>query len=395
MRFRTKLILVTIAVLAGWFVFSKTFESLKEKYFYKFAANRLHVYAEKNWGVGLYIGYAKGSIFKDLSLKNISVDNIKNLPGGFQIKADSLDLTYPVFGLLFGKFDGKFENLRIIYKDIVIPIDAYQREGLAVIAIRRNAINLGRFSDAFPPGVSLSGTLNAEGEVILKKLKPHLINISVDSKDFQLKYKSSRKMKGIFKIEASGKADTPRISGGIKVTQASVDGGLSFLSLFKTLKFPNNLLGRSSMDIDIKGENIAALNKYLNADLSATLKLKKESSGKPYILGAAVINGGTFRFRENQFRIIRGEISFTSSDKDPLFDVDEETNIGWYRISAKVEGSEKNMRFTLSSRPELPHSEIASLLLFGKETKDLATSEKDKLTQANFNDILINNLFSK
>jgi len=393
MRLGTKIVLVAVVVLAGWFLFAKTFDYLKEKYFYKFVANGFHTYAEKKWGADLYVGDVEGSILKDISLKNIAADRIKNLPAGFQIKADSLDLTYPPFGLLFGRFDGKFENLHLIYKDAVIPIDAYQHDGLAIIVIKKNSVNLSKLSDMLPQGSLLSGTVDTEGEIILKRLKLHLVNISFNSKDFQLDSKPYRKMKGAFEIGITGKAGSPQITGSIKIRGADIDGGFSFLSGLEDLKFADTFASRSMIDIDIAGKNITAANKYMKSDLNVSVKLKKVPEGSPRIFGAIVISRGVFRFYENQFRMAGGKITFGQMSNKPLFDINGEINVGPRKIFAKIKGSE-NIRVTLSSVPEMPYSEIASLLLFRKETKDLSGVEKDRLTRVNFNDSLVTSLFS-
>lgn len=393
MRLGTKIILVAISVLIAWLLFSKAFDAFKDKYLYRFIANRFHVYAEKRWGADLYIGHVQGSIFRDISLKNIAADGMKVLPAGFKVKADSLDIVYPPFGFLFGRYDAKFENLRLIYDDVVVPIDAYQREGLAVISIKKNSINLGKLSGILPNGSSLSGAISAEGEIMLKQLKPHLLNLSLNSKDFQLSSNPYRKIKGAFAIEVSGKAGRPQITGNVKVAEADIKGGFSFLSVLGDLKLCDVFTRGSSMDINLAGRNITASNRYMTADLSASLKLKKEPEGKPYFRGSLMIDGGTFKLYENQFRTTGGNISFGQMSNKPLFDITGETNVGYRRIYAKIEGGE-DMRVTLSSQPELPYSEIASLLIFGKDIKDLSAEEKDRLTRADFNDNLITSLFS-
>ncbi len=404
MRLGTKITFVIIAILAGWFIFSKTSEFLKEKYIYKFAANRCCVYAKKKWGADLYIGAVKGGILSDMSLRNISADRIKNLPAGLEIKADSLSLTYPPFGLLFGNFEGKFENLRIVYGDVIIPIDAYQREGMGVIAVKKNSIDLSKFSAAMPAGVFMEGVVNLEGELIFKKLKPHLLSISIDSKGIRVDCKRCRRVKIAFGIETSGKADSPHISGDVKVSGADIEGGFSFLSFFnpnspvkkvglKTPRIGGAWAGRSSMDIDIRGKGIEVRNRYLDADLEAALKLKKEKDSGPYVFGDMAIDSGAFRLYGNKCRITGGKVRWTAGGGSPSIDVSGETNVDKYKISVGMKGGEKP-RLTLFSQPELPYSEIASLLFTGKELKSLTAEEKNRLAQADFNAALISNLFA-
>ncbi len=276
MRFISKSILVIIAVLVLWLGFTKAFESLKEKYLYRFIANRFSVYADKKWNANLYVGYVKGDIFRSLSLNNIVINDIKILPKGFEIKADSLNLTYPPFGLLYGEVDSKFQNLRLICKDTEIPVEAYQHKDTAVIVIRRNTLKLDEFTDSLPEGISLLGTIASHGEIVLKNLRPHLVNISVDSKDFELDYKKLRKIKGTFNLEAVGKPANANITGNIEIKQAAFNDGLVFLYFFKDLSSRNKFLYHSVMDIDIIG---------------LSCKLKKDKDGKPYLLGNADIRG--------------------------------------------------------------------------------------------------------
>ncbi|MBU4376380.1 MAG: translocation/assembly module TamB [Candidatus Omnitrophica bacterium] len=393
MRFRTKLILIIVGILVMWMGFARGFESLKDRYLYKFIANRFRVYAERRWKADLYIGYVKGNILTNLSLKNIVIDNVNILPKEFQLKADSLDLTYPPLGLLYGELDSKFVGLYLACKDTEIPVDAYQHKDTAIVVIRRNALRLDQFRDSVPKDISLRGTITSEGEIVFKNLRPHMMNLFLSSKDFQIDYKNARKVRGVFNLEAAGRPANANIYGNVKIQRGEFIDGFLIFSLFKDLNFGNDFLDNATMDVDIEGRNINLSNQYLEARLNISCKLRKHNDEKPYLLGTAWITGGIFKVYSHQFRITYGRIGFISLDKEPVLDIIEVAHIGRHKITAEIKGG-KDRYFNLSSQPELPLHDIFSLLRFGKYNKDLTDSEKEELTETNFSDILISNLFS-
>jgi translocation and assembly module TamB len=83
------------------------------------------------------------------------------------------------------------------------------------------------------------------------------------------------------------------------------------------------------------------------------------------------------------FRLERGTIRFTgSNDIDPLLDLSAEHNTSGLTALVHVRGSASKPKITLTSRPSLPESEIASQVLFGTDSTNLTPGQSLQLASA-------------
>lgn len=142
MRLRARFIIIFIFSIIFCLSSVKGVEFIKERYIYKFIANKLQNYAQKNWNADLYIGEIKGSIFTNLTLKNLSLVDLKGYPKELQLKADSVKISYNPFSILAGKFNAEFVNPRITYKNIQLPLEISHRERIAAVIFRKKFLNL-------------------------------------------------------------------------------------------------------------------------------------------------------------------------------------------------------------------------------------------------------------
>jgi len=229
----------------------------------------------------------------------------------------------------------------------------------------------------------------------LKNFSFHFFNIDIKSRDCQIGYTTSLKARGNIDLDVSGKIDTPQISGDIDISHLYLLNGLSGLSLFKiqSANLQSRLPKKSAININMRGKRVIAKDRNLNLILNASLKFKKEGSEeKANVLGKIDILGGTYQDYSNTFDIKKGQVVFTKN-KSPQIGLEAETKIGHYKIYASITGTLDDSHLIFFSKPELAQSEIASLLVFGKNIDTLTDVEKRGLTSSDFNNILINNLF--
>jgi outer membrane protein assembly factor BamA len=90
--------------------------------------------------------------------------------------------------------------------------------------------------------------------------------------------------------------------------------------------------------------------------------------GRPAVSGRiTAIEGGTIRFRSVRYRVQSGTIDFNDPERvNPVFNLLAETRVAEYQVSLRVEGTQEDFRYELTSSPPLPQPDIVSLLLTGR-----------------------------
>src|SRR5260221_9356538 len=85
---------------------------------------------------------------------------------------------------------------------------------------------------------------------------------------------------------------------------------------------------------------------------------------------------GTLNFRNNPFEITRGLIYFPPRlGADPILNIEGQSVIRGYRVTARLEGPLTHPTTTVSSEPSLPQGDVVSLVLNGTlSTTDTSTS---------------------
>ncbi|MBI3400284.1 MAG: translocation/assembly module TamB domain-containing protein [Acidobacteria bacterium] len=108
-----------------------------------------------------------------------------------------------------------------------------------------------------------------------------------------------------------------------------------------------------------------------NADLTL-----RGTYDRPVILGRADLERGEATFEGRRYRLTRGSIDFTNPGKiEPFFDIEAETNVRvagigatgstsgqTYRVTVTASGTSDRMRWTATSDPALPASDVLALL---------------------------------
>jgi translocation and assembly module TamB len=131
-----------------------------------------------------------------------------------------------------------------------------------------------------------------------------------------------------------------------------------------------------TLDVDIKrrGEmkidnNLAVLE--LNPDLKVTGTVQA-----PVINGRISVTEGTVTFQNNTFTVSRGVIDFLNPHKtEASLDIMSQTKVRDWTISLTLEGPIDNLKIHLNSQPAEEQSDILSLLVLGKTTRELTQQQ--------------------
>jgi translocation and assembly module TamB len=103
----------------------------------------------------------------------------------------------------------------------------------------------------------------------------------------------------------------------------------------------------------------------------------------PNVAGILQPVRGHFSLMGKRFTLEQGTIRFTGSDDvDPLLDLTAEHKTANLTAMVRVTGSASQPDVSLSSRPPLPESEIASQVLFGTDSSNLSAAQSLQLASA-------------
>lgn len=393
--FRIKVIIFFAIVLSLYVFTVKVGENIREKYVYRFVLRKIQVHFEKNWNAALCVEKINGNVFTNIKLQNVSLTPSEEYAGNLQFRARAVNIKYKPLNILFGNnFNAEFIAPCIRYNGEVIQPEISHLGRITTIVIKERKFYLADFKDILPKDMSLDGTIYGGGEILLEDFKPSLINLDVKSSDIQLKWQIFIKARGAMDLTISGKADSPQINGNIKLKQFSLPQGLGDLSFLKDQNsgVESGFLKKSSINVDISGNDIVIQNRDLKISLSASFALKKEMDSTPFLLGTTKLIKGEFHVHDKRFKITSGQIVFSKKHESPLIEVAAETKIRHYKIFAKIEGTINKSYLTLTSKPEATYAEIASLLVFGKKFNNLTNPEKEKLSAEDSRNILIDNV---
>ncbi|MFO7750553.1 MAG: translocation/assembly module TamB domain-containing protein [Desulfobacteraceae bacterium] len=100
------------------------------------------------------------------------------------------------------------------------------------------------------------------------------------------------------------------------------------------------------------------------------------TAADPAVSGRSMIDPGTIYYQDSEFTLTRGIVDFTNPyEIEPELSIEAEYGIRHWTLLLGLEGTPDALDLSLSSTPELPQSDIVSLLLRGKTTNELISSE--------------------
>jgi autotransporter translocation and assembly factor TamB len=116
-------------------------------------------------------------------------------------------------------------------------------------------------------------------------------------------------------------------------------------------------------------------------ELGGDLRITK-ALAQPFILSGTVSTvRGFASFYGKKFNLQKGEVIFTGSPElNPVLNVTVTHTVSDYVVAAHVEGTARAPQITFSSTPELPQTDILSLLVLGKTTDRLTSAEQGALS---------------
>ena len=137
-------------------------------------------------------------------------------------------------------------------------------------------------------------------------------------------------------------------------------------------------LKETALNIQIQGKNnIWIKNNLAKLPLDVDLLLKG-TVNRPILLGRVEAKGGSFLFRQNEFKIVSGTVDFINPEQiRPVVDVRATTHVTTYDIELSLVGPADKLDLTLTSNPSVTdQNDIFCLLTSRRLCKDVEATSK-------------------
>ena len=221
------------------------------------------------------------------------------------------------------------------------------------------------------------GDLNISGIAYLQKfsikrffLESRLNGITASvSKDFWLNFDGN--------LYYQGTLQSQTILGDISIKKARYSERTEWKSwLLKSRrqekpKIDMTKLDMTNLNVRVSGSNLLIDNNVARAFMKMDVLLRG-TMGQPVLLGKVETKGGMVFFRNNEFKIVKANVDFSSRHEiNPYFDIVAETRVRNYNIRLSLDGYIEQFNLVLSSDPSLNETDIFSLLTVGQVGQQL------------------------
>lgn len=211
------------------------------------------------------------------------------------------------------------------------------------------------------------------GVVVLNAFPPGLTDLFFDIDEVGIRFPSWLSSRGKGRITVKGKGKNIVLGGDIEILRASYTEKIDLKELLrKAARKPAPKAGKEiretgfSLNMYFRADdNIIVRNELADIEMRGYLNL----IGPPRdltLLGELETLNGKVYFRDNEFSILRGMVTFSDPEKiTPFFDVNAEAVVKDYQINISVIGKPEDYTIEMSSNPFLEEKDIVSLLTFG------------------------------
>ena len=173
-------------------------------------------------------------------------------------------------------------------------------------------------------------------------------------------------------LRLSGTPDGALLSGKVVVQRVSLTEGLESAGSLVSSKDTGTASSSSflrNLQFDIEATSSPDANmEWPGAHLEAEANLRVRGTAEhPIMLGHIHVLAGDLYFRDNHYRVTRGDLNFANPFRlDPVINVEATTTIQQYEITLDFTGQASKMSLSYRSDPPLPGNDIITLLALGQ-----------------------------
>jgi outer membrane protein assembly complex protein YaeT len=232
------------------------------------------------------------------------------------------------------------------------------------------------------------GKISANGTVTLAQFQPKEWRFGLNASGILLFYQGAQlTLDG--DLTLTGTPQGQLLSGKVIIPQAEYTTDFDFERIATTKqgfdfgagggggRRRTNGLAPVSLDVRVEAnESLFVQNAQINTVGSAFLTVGGRLRN-PSITGRITFEGGTIRFRSQRYDITTGTIEFPiGAGMTPVINAMAEGDVTGYHVYVGLTGPLNDMDVTLRSEPDLPRSEVLSLITTGRTDSDTLGSDE-------------------
>jgi outer membrane protein assembly complex protein YaeT len=232
------------------------------------------------------------------------------------------------------------------------------------------------------------GKINANGTLTLAQFQPKEWRFGLNASDVIVFYQGAQvTLNG--DLTLTGTPQGQLLSGKVIIPQAEYTTDFDFENLASTGRggfdfgggggTGRKTFGLAPVSLDVRveaDESLIVHNEQINTVGTAMLTVGG-TLADPAITGRVAFEGGTIRFRSQRYDITTGTLDFpVGAGRTPDVNVMAEGDVSGYHVYVGLTGPLNDMEVTLRSEPDLPRSDVLSLITTGRTGSDTLGSEE-------------------
>jgi translocation and assembly module TamB len=252
---------------------------------------------------------------------------------------------------------------------------------------------------SFSAGDSASGSLKAQGNVVLKGPSGPTAALSATLANFRVAARDEAVATAIGTVSITGPLTAPNVAAPLTIDRADINlpdslpPNVVVIKVTRTnsktakqppaapIPEPPALPATLDIKIDMPG-NIFVRGHGLDSEWRGKLAITGTSAA-PAINGSLEQIRGSVDLLGKTFTLTRGRITFDGSDKlDPVLDIVAEASTADITAQVNIGGFASVPTVTLTSTPVVPQDEILARVLFGKGVGQITAGEGLQLAAA-------------
>ena len=215
--------------------------------------------------------------------------------------------------------------------------------------------------------ITLSGSANYSE-------KPLRYDISAKTDRIRIRYPEGMSWLMAGSLRLSGTLDGGLLSGKVVVQRLNLNEGIESVgSLTSSSGTPSTSTFLRNLQLDVEGSSTPdARMEWPGAHLEAESSLRvRGTADHPILLGHIHVLSGDLYFRDNHYKVTRGDLNFANPFRlDPTINFEATTTIQQYEITLNFSGQASKMSLSYRSDPPLPGNDIITLLAMGQTASE-------------------------
>lgn len=215
--------------------------------------------------------------------------------------------------------------------------------------------------------------IQGQGAVTMDGLDPLAYDLELRYQRMKLKAPANIESVSSGRLALKGEAALPTLTGEVRIHSARYAEDINWERLLPDLRRRSGAL--ESLDTDdedvrfdvhlIADRGVVVENNVLDLEAKGDLFLTGTEE-RPGLKGGVQLIRGNATFRGNRYRLTAGTVDFVDTYRVmPVLDIEAETRVQDYDVTAHLTGPAQAPQIDLSSRPDLSEIDIVSLLTFG------------------------------